>query len=157
MWQIFDDDDDNVFPLRSTPLPDEMFLLGKDAGNQYIAMQVDSDDRLVVQLATPEYVARGVDSVSNSVTEIYGTAGNYISEINILNRNSSAVLFEMWWDTSSSVSAASQIFVQSIPAYSTVQWLGMLEIDTKTLYGQAGTASSITLHLVIHKGRHINR
>jgi hypothetical protein len=144
----FSDFEDLELPLPSrSALPDQAVLLGED-GDDMRAMLVDSDHRLVMDSASLVHYGRLPEKVPNSAAgklEEHPTSGvRDVIEINVVNVTSSDVTLTLYLhdDTPSSthVFAANGV---TVPADGRFQWQGIVKLETKDIWGLAGTANAL--------------
>jgi hypothetical protein len=153
MSDVYGDDFSFELPnRRPVLLPDEVFLLGKDAGNHYLPLEVDSEDRLVAQYVNPEYIARLPVLVPTAVTEIEDTAG-FVYEVNVVNYGGATSLLYLYYETAGSTPGATKcIHVCTLAAGELAQVQLYLEIGTKVLWANASVANQLRLHCSMTKG-----
>ncbi len=133
-------------PKPNRPLPDEVLLLG-ECLNNLAPFLLDAERRLVVCLASPRYYARLPLPLPTSlgVLEEAPTSGcRDLIAIDIVNVTSEAVSFSLYihdsQPTSSHIFAANNL---SIPARGRWQWRGVHPLETKHIWGIAGSANTL--------------
>lgn len=143
----FSDFDDLLLPLPSrAALPDQMVLLGED-NNEMRAMLIDSDHRLAIDSASPVHYARLpvlVPSTAGKLEEHPTSGVRTVFEINVVNYTSSDTTLTLYLhdDTPSGyhVFAANGV---TVPANGRWQWQGLVTLETKDIWGVAGTSNSL--------------
>ena len=92
-------------------------------------------------LKGPIQAAAGVNVAAQDIYMV-------IRHISIVNKTAVAVTFSLWMDATGGNSAGKEVIgsLQSIPAYSTFPWYGMLRMDAADyLVGGASANTSLTI------------
>ncbi|MFN2196298.1 MAG: hypothetical protein ACK2UW_09270 [Anaerolineales bacterium] len=146
------DDESEDFELpayRPLKMPDDLVLQGKDSSSHYLPLQVDSDDRLVLEVASRRYLAK----LPQTVPTTSGTLEDdecYIFQAVVTNSNTVAVTLTLTYLTYC-------IYQGSVPANQNITIDLGLELSSGNVL--AGYASSTGLHIMIcaHTGFHVVR
>lgn len=141
------DDEQEDFELpayRPLRMPDDLVLQGKDSTNHYLPLQVDSDDRLVLEMASREYLAR----LPQTVPTVFGTLEDgegYIFQAVVTNTNTVAVNLSLYY-------AGYCIYYGSVPAYENVTIDLGIELASGYVIGGVGSSTGLHIMFCMHTG-----
>lgn len=138
---------------RSRPgFPGGVMLLGETENNLYLALQVDTEDRLVMAVASLDYIARTVQLLGTSAAVLEDTVG-YCVEVNIVNVTGVADTGTLYYSSLASPANTEIIWQGSVPARTYSQISVYLEIGTKKLFAMAASANTLYALCTLHRGR----
>jgi hypothetical protein len=132
------------------PLPTDIYLHGENPGKVYVPFLLDADERLLLKVASRIYFSSTVKAIAqSSIGELIpaptdGIQKNVIG-IDIINTVASDVTCTLYYSEGPTPSA-SEIFGicgGTIAANSLWSWRGSLYLDTRGVWGQAGTAGAL--------------
>lgn len=136
----------NYFP----PLPTDIYLLGENTSNAYVPLLMDTDQNLLLRNISRIYFSSTVKTIPSGTPGLLIAAPTDDYErnvigIDIINCTANPVSCKLYWTTSSSPPDSSIFGIcgGNIAAHALWSWRGQLLLDTKSIYGLAGTSSAL--------------
>jgi hypothetical protein len=141
--------------LPGRVLPDDLVPKGRSPINQYLPLLLDGDDRLVLALASPRYIARSPAAIATSVgLLVVPGSGYFLAGVDVVNTSALDRTLKLYWhdDLPSDDSTVVIAPGLTVAAKSLFSWRGVLELEARGLYGVA-SGSGLVLFATLRYGR----
>lgn len=146
------------------PLPEDIYLRGENPTGNIVPFILDNDERLLLKVATRIYYKTLPKRIFQaSINELYAAPGDGVTRnvigIDIVNVTASPVTCTLYWSENDPPSVYEKFGIVggSVPANGLWTWRGELLIETRSVWGQAGTANALYAHIQVASTENVYR
>lgn len=134
--------------------PDDLMMHGQESSGEYSVLQIDANNRLVLDQTTFKYIARLPGNINSSVTTLVtGVAGQDLVSIDVVNTSDLARTLRLWAGTSAVDANIFGAVTTTIAPYSSWKWRGVMTLEGTAIFGQASAGGSLKAYCTLRWNR----
>lgn len=146
------------------PLPEDIYLHGENDASDKVPLILDGDERLLLKVVTRIYYKTLPKRIFQaSINKLYdnpldGVTRNVIG-IDIVNVTGSGVTCTLYFSENDPPSSLEKFGIcgGSVPANGLWSWRGNLYMETRHVWGQAGTANALYAYIAVASTENVYR